>query len=33
MEKIILEETSAVLEKLKEITELLDKILLELECR
>ena len=26
-------ETSVILEKLKEITELLDKILLELECR
>lgn len=26
-------ETGLILEKLKEITELLDKILLELECR
>lgn len=26
-------EASLILEKLKEITELLDKILLELECR
>lgn len=33
MATITLEETSAILEKLKEITELLDKILLELECR